>query len=126
MKKIINAKNIEIIHVVNERQCSMVKYYPKEKIVKKFLGITIKETESESEWVHSFTSYKTRDEVVQNNNTLYIKDDEIFENSIWEKPFINIKTSSDRHIQHFDTIEDLDSMLTKLMMDNQDLIVIKS
>ena len=126
MKKIINARDIEIIHVINERQCPMVKYYPKETIVKKFLGITIKETESESKWIHSFTSYKTRDEVVKNNNNLFIKDDEIFENSVWEKPFLNIKTSSGRHLQHFDSIEDVNSMLTKIMMVNKDLIVIKS
>jgi len=125
MKKYINAKQIQTIYVNNERQYPRVKYHPKRTIVKKFLGITIKRIEVEPEWVYSWESYKTRDEVIQYNNNLFIKDDEPLENSIWEKPFLNIKTLSEYHTEHFDTIEDLNFMLTKLIMANQDLIVIR-
>jgi hypothetical protein len=129
MKTIVNIDRIQKIHVYDAKPTGLkhfVKGVEEKRILFGLIRIRIKQ---DSRWKDYDYSYSSREDLIKNNESLYIKYSNPFKSSIWIKPSICIVMpygASDERV-YFDSDEERNSAVNELVKkSNNKLIVVKN
>jgi len=127
MALIVNVDKIEKIYVHKTRQARMVNYVEYSPAKYCFFGLIKYEPANEAYWNYPYYKYQNREDLVDKISTLYINDEVLYENSIWEKPHLYIVMSHSENVTtHYETYEQMMGALDKMVeASKNNLIVIK-
>ena len=128
MKTIVNIDRIQKIHVYDAKPTGL-KHFVKGVEEKRILfGLIRIRRKQDSRWKDYNYSYSSREDLIKNNESLYIKYSNHFKSSIWIKPSICIVMpygASDERV-YFDSDEERNSAVNELVKkSNNKLIVVK-
>jgi hypothetical protein len=128
MKTIVNIDRIQKIHVYESKPTGL-KHFVKGVEEKRILFGLIKiRRKQDSRWKDYNYSYSSREDLIKNNESLYIKYSNTFKSSIWIKPSICIVMpygASDERV-YFNSDEERNSAVNELLKkSNNKLIVVK-
>lgn len=128
MKTIVNIDRIQKIHVYESKPTGL-KHFVKGVEEKRILfGLIRIRRKQDSRWKDYNYSYSSREDLIKNNESLYIKYSNPFKSSIWIKPSICIVMpygASDERV-FFDSDEERNSAVNELVKkSNNKLIVVK-
>jgi hypothetical protein len=128
MTLVINVDKIEKIYAHKAKQATFVKYVEYSPAKYCFFGLIRCEAEDEGHWWINWDGrYQHREDVIDKNTKYYINRDALYENSIWEKPYLYIVMShSDNITKHYETYEQMMVELNKMVeASNANLMIIK-
>jgi hypothetical protein len=128
MKTIVNIDKIQKIHVYDAKPTGL-KHFVKGVEEKRILfGLIRIQRKQDSRWKDYNYSYSSREDLIKNNESLYIKYSNPFKSSIWIKPSICIVMpygASDERV-YFDSDAERNSAVNELMKkSNNKLVVVK-
>ena len=129
MTLVINIDKIEKIYTHKAKQAPYVKYNEGQPEKRVFFGLIKIENKIEPYWrCLNRSKYDTREDLVDADcsNKYYIKNDVLYENSIWLKSYLYIVMShSDNVSVYYDSDEEMIEKLNKFILEyKKNLIVI--
>ena len=131
MGLVVNVDKIEKIYTHKAKQAKYVNYIKAKPEIKNFFGC-IKQKKVEEYWYswYSTAKYRTREDLINNScekGKYFINDEVLYEQSIWENPFIYIIMSNGDPITlYFDTYEELTQKVNDIIAQSKNnLMVIK-
>lgn len=128
MKTIVNIDKIQKIYVYDAKPTGL-KHFVKGVEEKRILfGLIRIQRKQDSRWKDYNYSYSSREDLIKNNESLYIKYSNPFKSSIWIKPSISIVMpygASDERV-FFNSDAERNSAVNELMKkSNNKLVVVK-
>lgn len=130
MKTIVNIDRIEKIHVYDTKPSGLNHFIEGTEEKRILFGLIRVQRKENPYWIDYYKncSYSSREDLIKNNESLYVKYSEPFESSIWIKPSIFIIMPygvADERI-YFDGVEERNSAVNELIKkSNNKLIVVK-
>jgi hypothetical protein len=128
MKTIVNIDRIQKIHVYDAKPTGFKHFVKGIEEKRILLGLIRVQRKQDARWKDYNYSYSSREDLIKNNETLYIKCLEPFESSIWIKPSICIVMpygASDERV-YFNSDAERNSAVNELMKkSNNKLVVVK-
>lgn len=128
MKLILNVDKIEKIYAHDKKQAKIVKYVEYSPAKYCFFGLIRCEPENEAHWwVNWDVRYQNREDIIDKHDKYFINHDALYENSIWEKPYLYIVMShSDNITKYYESYEDMMIEVGEIIKTtNNNLMVIK-
>jgi hypothetical protein len=131
MALVINIDKIEKIYTHKAKQAPYVYYNEGQPEKRVFFGLIKIENEIEPHWRCSYYSrYDTREDLVgaDCSDEYFIKNDVLYENSIWQKSYLYIIMShSDNVSVYYDSDEEMIEKLNKIILESKkNLMVINN
>ena len=131
MGLIVNIDKIEKIYTYEAKQAPYVQYVEGQSEKRVFFGLIKKQDEVKPHWV----SYNTgicysREDLIKADcsNKYYINNEVLYENSIWQKPYINIVMSHSENITvYYDSYDELLAKVNKIVLQStKNLMIIRN
>lgn len=127
MALVINIDKIEKIYTHKPKQAPYVKYNEGQPEKRVFFGLIKIENKIEPYWRCLYRSkYDTREDLVDADcYKYYIKNDVLYENSIWEKSHLSIVMShSDKVLVYYDSDEEMIEKLNEIISESKRTLMI--